>query len=128
MGRSKADSPSATSVTLERATRLSRMLKLIAKSARPRDALLTKLKLDVRGFYRDLKTLRDRGILVSADGDTYRLCEDLGEARSKLPCPDPMLSVAELQVLSKGHTEAHRKLRRLLDSLVGQPVHTNGKH
>lgn len=128
MGRSKADSPPATSVTVERATRLSRLLKLIAKTARPREVLLGKLGLDVRGFYRDLKTLRDRGIDVVVAGDEYKLGEELDQARAKLPCPDPLLSVADLRVLSKGHTDAHRKLRRLLDSLVGPATHHNGKH
>lgn len=128
MGRSKADSPPTTSVTVERAARLSRLLKLIAKTARPREVLLGKLNLDVRGFYRDLKTLRDRGIAVTAAGDSYRLHEDLDDARAKLPCPDPMLSVSELRVLAKGNTDAHRKLRRLLDTLVGPVPSANGKH
>lgn len=128
MGRSKRDTPPATSVTLERAVRLSRLLKLIARSARSRDVLLDRLDLDVRGFYRDLKTLRDRGIAVRVEGDSYRLLEDLDEARAKLPSPDPLLSVAELRVLAKGNTEAHRKLRKLLDALVGPTVYANGKH
>ncbi|MCU0704318.1 MAG: hypothetical protein MUF18_10120 [Fimbriiglobus sp.] len=128
MGRSKTDSPTATSVTLERASRLSKMLKLISKSARTREVLLAKLQLDIRGFYRDLKTLRDRGVLLSVEGDSYRLLEDLDDARGKLPSPDPMLSLAELRVLCKGNTDAHRKLRRLYESLAGAAVHTNGKH
>lgn len=128
MGRSRTDSPHTTSVTLERASRLSRLLKLIAKTARSRDVLLDKLRLDVRGFYRDLKTLRERGIVVTADGDSYRLHEDLDEARAKLPSPDPMLSVADLRLLCKGNSEAHKKLRRLYDSLTGSAVYANGKH
>jgi hypothetical protein len=130
MGRSKADSPPTTSVTLERASRLSKLLKLIAKVARPRDVLLDKLGLDLRGFYRDLKTLRDRGVLLSVTGDCYRLIEDLDDARGKLPASDPALSVADLRALSKGTTDAHKRLRKLYDSLVGASasVHTNGKH
>jgi predicted DNA-binding transcriptional regulator YafY len=128
MGRSKTDSPATTSVTLERASRLARLLKLIAKTARTREALLAKLHLDVRGFYRDLKLLRDRGVLLSADRDSYRLLEDLDDARAKLPAPDPMLSVADLKALSKGTTDAHKRLRKLYDALVGSGVHTNGKH
>ncbi len=128
MGRSKADSPAATAVTLERASRLSRLLKLIAKTARTRDVLMAKLRLDVRGFYRDVKALRERGVLLSVDGDSYRLLEDLDDARGKLPAPDPMLSVADLRALCKGHSDAHKKLRKLYDSLVGGAVQTNGKH
>ena len=127
MGRLKSDSPTATPVTLERAARLSRLLQLIARTPRPRVALLGKLRLDVRGFYRDLKTLRDRGIEVTVAGDSYRLADDLDAARAKLPCPDPLLNVAELRVLSKGSSEAHRKLRKLLDALGGSGG-TNGKH
>ena len=128
MGRSKTDSPAATAVTLERASRLSRLLKLIAKTARPRDVLMAKLRLDVRGFYRDVKALRARGVLLSVDGDEYRLAEDLDDARGKLAAPDPMLTVADLRALGKGHTEAHKKLRRLYDALVGGAAQTNGKH
>ncbi len=128
MGRLKTDSPAATAVTLERASRLARLLKLISKAPRPRDVLMAKLRLDVRGFYRDVKALRERGVLLSVDGDEYLLAEDLDDARGKLPSPDPMLSVADLRALGKGTTEAHKKLRRLYDALVGGAAHTNGKH
>jgi predicted DNA-binding transcriptional regulator YafY len=128
MGRSKADSPPTPSVTLERASRLSKLLKLIAKTPRTREVLLGRLHLDVRGFYRDLKLLRDRGVLLSVDRDSYRLLEPLDDARAKLPSPDPLLSVADLRVLGKGTSDAHKKLRKLYDALVGGGVHTNGKH
>lgn len=128
MGRSKPDSPVTTAVTLERASRLARLLKLIAKTARPRDVLMAKLRLDVRGFYRDVKALRERGVLLSVDGDSYRLLEHLDDACGKLAAPDPMLTVADLRVLGKGHSDAHRKLRRLYDALVGGTRQTNGKH
>ncbi len=128
MGRSKADSPPATAVTLERASRLAKLLKLISKTARPRDVLLAKLRLDVRGFYRDVKALRDRGVILSVDGHEYLLAEDLDDARGKLIAPDPLLTVADLRALGKGHTDAHKKLRRLYDALVGGAAQTNGKH
>lgn len=127
MGRSKADTPT-TSVTLERATRLGKLLKLIAKTARPRAVLMDKLKVDLRGFYRDVKTVRALGIAVDSDRDLYKLTDDLDDARGKLPCPDPLLTVAELRTLSKGNTDAHRKLRRLLDAVAGSAFSTNGKH
>jgi hypothetical protein len=128
MGRSKADSPPATAVTLERASRLAKLLKMIAKTPRPRAVLMTKLRLDVRGFYRDVKSLREWGVLLSVDGDEYLLAEDLDDARGKLPAPDPLLSVADLRLVCKGTTDAHKKLRKLYDSLVGSAVSTNGKH
>ena len=123
MGRPKA-TPAAP-VTLERAARLARLVQAIARAPRPRAALLARLKLDPRGFYRDLKTLRDRGVGVTVAGDSYRLADELEDALAKLPCPDPLLSIAEVRVLARGTTEAHRKLKKLLDALGGG---SNGKH
>ena len=125
MGRSKTDSASS-SVTLERATRLAKLLKLIAKTARPRAELLDRLGIDVRGFYRDLKTLRDRGIGYTAGRDSYKLTDDLDEARDKLPAPDPQLSLAELKALARGNTDAHKKLKKLLAAVVGTAAASNG--
>ncbi len=109
----------AASVTPERAARLSKLLELLSLNGKPRQVLLTKLDLDLRGFYRDLKTLRERGIAVRVGRDIYRLDGELDSARAKLPCPDPYLSLAELEQLSKGRTEAHRKLQKLLHSMLG---------
>ena len=114
----KAPAP-ATSVTPERAARLSKLLDLLSATGKPRQVLLSKLDLDLRGFYRDLKTLRERGIEVRVGRDIYRLDGELDQARAKLPCPDPNLSLAELEQLSKGRTEAHRKLQKLLQMVVG---------
>lgn len=127
MGRPKAEPPT-TSVTLERAIRLGKLLKSIAKTARTRAELMAKLKVDLRGFYRDVKTIRSLGISVSSDRDLYRLTDDLNEARGKLPCPDPLLTVAELRAVSKGTTDTHKKLRRLLDAVAGPSFSANGKH
>lgn len=125
MGRSKTDSASS-SYTLERATRLAKLIKLISKTPRSRAELLDKLGVEVRGFYRDLKALRDRGIAYTATRDTYQLDEDLDEARDKLPSPDPQLSLAELKALSRGNTDAHKKLKKLLAAVVGSAAASNG--
>jgi predicted DNA-binding transcriptional regulator YafY len=125
MGRTKT---APSSVTHERATRLAKFLKLIAKVPRPREVLANKLGLDTRGFYRDVKTLRGLGIAVRSDGDQYHLDGDLDEARGLLPCPDPQLTIAELRTLSRGTTEAHRKVKKLLDALIGSAATSNGYH
>jgi predicted DNA-binding transcriptional regulator YafY len=125
MGRPRSES---SSVTPERASRLAKFVKLIAKTPRSRSVLLDKLDIDLRGFYRDVKTLRALRVGVSNRGDQYQLDEDLDDARGKLPCPDPQLTLAELKQLTKGTTDAHKKLRKLLENIVGSAAAANGYH
>ena len=106
-------------VTRQRAGRLYRLLSLTAESARTRNMLLTRLRVDVRGFYRDLELLRGRGIDVALDGDKYRLQGDLDAALARLPFPDPGLSLRDALTLCRGTTDAHKKLRKKLDSFLG---------
>ena len=54
-----------------------------------RAVLLQRLKLDVRGFYRDVKLLREVGILVELEKGKYTLKGDVEEAIECLPFPDP---------------------------------------
>jgi len=115
-----------SAVTTERAQRLAKLLRLMAaKTTKTREALLGKLRVDLRSFYRDVKLLRERGIAMSTERDTYILEDDLDEATGKLPCPDLGLSVADLKSLAGGKTEAHKKIRRLLAEMLGEQV--NGK-
>jgi predicted DNA-binding transcriptional regulator YafY len=81
-----------------------------------RDALARKLGVDVRGFYRDLGVLRAAGIDVSLTRGGYRLNGDLDEALSRIPFPDPLLTLGEARLLAKGKSAAHRKLREQLSS------------
>jgi predicted DNA-binding transcriptional regulator YafY len=81
-----------------------------------RDALARRLGVDVRGFYRDLGVLRAAGIDVSLSRGSYRLNGDLSDALSRIPFPDPLLTLGEACLLAKGKTTAHRKLRELLTS------------
>jgi predicted DNA-binding transcriptional regulator YafY len=125
MGKNQADA-SATVITPQRAVRLYRLLTLTAESARTRRTLLTRLRVDVRGFYRDLELLRGLGIEVALDGDKYQLQGDLDASLAKLPFPDPGLSLRDVLTLSRGSTDAHRKLRRKLDSFLGPNGHHAG--
>jgi predicted DNA-binding transcriptional regulator YafY len=102
-------------VTPDRFNRLFRLLTLMAEKSLGRDALARKLGLDIRGFYRDLGLLRSSGIGVSLSRGRYRLDSDVHEAVSRLPFPDPLLTLGEARLLAKGKTAAHRKLREELE-------------
>ena len=65
-----------TTVSLERATRLYRMLTLLGRGAQTRAALVRRLRLGIRGYYRDLEILRAVGILVEFSGGKYRLKDE----------------------------------------------------
>jgi hypothetical protein len=118
MGRTrKPTGPPA--VTAGRAGRLYKLLLQVERTARPRDALLKKLKVDVRGFYRDLELLRQLGIQVASDGERYRLDGDLDDALARLPFPDPGLSLRDALQLAQGRTDAHRKLRGRITAFLG---------
>jgi hypothetical protein len=114
MTRSKLQAP--PSLTQERARRLFRFVKMTEGTPRSRDTLMKKLKLDLRGFYRDLSFLRELGILFKADQEKYQLDMNWNQARALLPFPVPILSFEEVEALSRGSTAAHRKLKQLFDS------------
>src|SRR5947209_17980002 len=76
-----------TSITTDRFARLNLLLSLLADSPRPRDELVRRLELDVRGFYRDLEVLRQAGIPVELRQGRYHLDDTLDGARARLPFP-----------------------------------------
>src|SRR5207248_140397 len=78
----------------------------------PRDGLLRRLRVDLRGFYRDLELLRSLGISVGVEGTKYQLLDPLDTALARLPFPDPGLNFRDALVLSRGPTDAHRRFRR----------------
>src|SRR5947209_6346102 len=98
-------------VTAKRAARLYKLLLLLGKGPQKRDALLRRLRLDVRGFYRDLELLHKWGIAVDLTEHRYILEEDADEAADRLPFPDPRLTLGEVRQLAKGRSKAHRKLQ-----------------
>jgi hypothetical protein len=103
------------SVTAERFARLHLLLTLLSRSPQPRDVLVRKLKLDVRGFYRDLEVLRQAGVTVVLAGGKYQLVEGLLEAQKRLPFPDPLLTFGEALQLAQGRTAAHKRLKQLVE-------------
>jgi predicted DNA-binding transcriptional regulator YafY len=101
-------------VTAERAARLYRLLRLLAKKPHTRDQLGAALHLGVRGFYRDLEALRAAEIEVLLKIGRYILVGKLADAIARLPFPDPGLTLGEATQLSKGRSQAHRKLKQQL--------------
>src|SRR4051812_40096121 len=119
MGRKRAEPP-AVALTPSRAARLYRLLTLLGAGPQTRPILLRKLKLDVRGFYRDLEALRSFGIEIHPDElARYGLATDLDDALARLPFPDPGLSVRDALQLASGASPAHRRLRQRVNAFLG---------
>lgn len=108
----------AAGVTPERFVRLYRMVKLLAAGAQTRDALSRRLRLDVRGFYRDLDLLRSSGVSIALTGGRYTLEHDAGDALDLLPFPDPRLTLGAARILSKGRGPVHRALAETINRVV----------
>jgi biotin operon repressor len=106
-------------ITRDRAVRVCKMLTLLSDGPKRRETLIKKLKLNERGFYRELELLRAHGITVDPDGSRYHLLCDLDSALAKLPVPDLKLNIREALILAKGPTSAHRKLQSHLNHLLG---------
>jgi predicted DNA-binding transcriptional regulator YafY len=118
MARKKAGPPPAA-LTTQRAARLYKLLTLLGDGPQTRRLLLTRLKLDVRGFYRDLETLRRFGIEVAPGFDTrYALAGTVDDALARLPFPDPGLNVRDALQLANGTSPAHRKLRQRVTAFL----------
>ena len=106
------------SVTADRAARLYKLLRLLAAGPQKRDTLIKRLRLDIRGFYRDLELLHRSGIAIELAKHRYTLEEEADEAIARLPFPDPRLTLGEVQQLAKGRTRVHRKLQQLVAQIV----------
>jgi predicted DNA-binding transcriptional regulator YafY len=104
-------------VTVERFARLYCLLNLLAAGPQTRARLTRSLKLDVRGFYRDLELLRKAGITVTLAEGRYTLAGDVEDALARLPFPDPLLTLGEAVQLARGRTAAHRKLRGQIEQI-----------
>jgi predicted DNA-binding transcriptional regulator YafY len=110
--------PAPRPVTAERAARLHRLLQLLGAKPQTRDQLMRRLRLDMRGFYRDLELLRASGITVTLTGGRYVLDEAVATAVARLPFPDPRLTLGEAAQLAKGRSLAHRKLKEQIQQIV----------
>jgi hypothetical protein len=116
--RTLRPSPAAKAVTAERASRLYQLLKLLGPGPQTRASLTRRLRLDVRGFYRDLELLRVSGIELVLEKRRYHLNEPVADAVARLPFPDPHLSLGEATQLAKGRSRAHRKLKDQVAQIV----------
>src|SRR5437660_24598 len=87
--RKPSSTPTAAKVTLERAARRYRLLMMLGQGSQTRAALIRRLRLGIRGYYRDLEILRAVGILIELAGGRYHLREELTLALERLPFPDP---------------------------------------
>ena len=107
-------------ISAGRSARLYRLLRLLRDGPKARKILLRRLKLDLRGFYRDLEKLRELGISFVLDDHHYRLARPFESAIARLPFPDPQLSLHEAILLGRGRSPAHRKLRRQVERITGR--------
>jgi predicted DNA-binding transcriptional regulator YafY len=113
----KRSAPARASVTPERAGRLFRLLTLLGAGPQTRMTLTRRLRLGVRGFYRDLEVLRTVGIPVVLLNGKYALAEDAAQAIERLPFPDPGLTLGEARQLARGRSDAHKKIRKQLHQI-----------
>jgi hypothetical protein len=96
-----------------------RLLTHLSEGPQTRRRLLTRLRVDIRGFYRDLEALRGLGIdIVCGLDNKYLLIGSLDNALARLPFPDPGLNVREALQLANGSTPAHRKLRQRVNTFL----------
>jgi hypothetical protein len=111
--------PKSGSVTWERAERLHRLLQALSKGPQTRTALMRRLRLDLRGFYRDLETLRQAGIELRFVDERYLLAGKVQDAVARLPFPDPHLTLGEAILLGKGRSKSHAKLKTQIARILG---------
>jgi hypothetical protein len=116
--RRSPDAEPPPAVTADRAARLCRLIRMTGTRGQPRETLLQRLNIDVRGFYRDLKLLRDVGIVIELVRGKYTLRGDAEEAVLKVPFPDPHLTLGEATLLGKGRSAVHRKVQELLKQVL----------
>ncbi len=111
----------SVNISHARASRLHRLVALLAEQAGDRDALLQTLGVGLRTLYRELDLLNRCAIKINRIGGTYNLKTTLADAQGRLPFPDPQLSFAEMAELAAHPGEAARRLAELLDSVVNRP-------
>jgi predicted DNA-binding transcriptional regulator YafY len=107
------------SFTAERVGRLFRIISRLAEKPLARAALLRRLGVNQRSFYRDLGLLRELGIPVTTAQGRYRLEIDVPSALSRLPFPDPRLTLGQAMALARGRSAAHRLLQSRVAEITG---------
>src|SRR5262249_43497664 len=116
--RSTVSAASGKAVSVERASCLYELVEFLASGPKTRNVLLQRLHIDIRTFYRDLEVLRECRIAVNLSSKKYVLKESVHEAVTRLPFPDPNLTLGEAIQLSKGKSPVHRKLAKLLKQIM----------
>jgi predicted DNA-binding transcriptional regulator YafY len=119
-GKSPRRRPAAH-ITLGRASRLHRLVTLLAAGGRAREQILSQLGIGLRTFYRELDLLRRCGVKIRLLKKQYVLHGTAEEAEGKLPFPDPQLSFAEMAELARAPGAAAQRLAELLASVVAAP-------
>ena len=105
-------------MTPQRASRIYRLVTLLTDDQMGRRTLVSRLRVGVRTFYRDLSYLRVRQVRVDAAGDRYAIRGGLTDALGKLIFPDPKLSFTEAMQLAKGRGSGARKLKDLVKQVT----------
>jgi DNA binding protein with HTH domain len=105
-------------VTPERFARLYLLVQILANSSKTRDFLARRLSVDIRGFYRDLDLLRKAGVPITLADSRYGLAETLEDALSRIPFPDPHLTLGDARLLAKGRTKSHQQLKAQIDQII----------
>ena len=118
--RNRATPSSQPAISSVRAGRLFRLIVLLAAPGKSRPAILKRLKVDLRSFYRDLEKLREFGVEVTVLGHHYCLLTSFTSAVARLPFPDPRLNLHEAILLAKGKSAAHRKLQSQIERITGK--------
>lgn len=106
-------------VTAARVARLFRLLKLLAPGPLARTAVIQKLRINQRGFYRDIEVLRSFGIVLRPQATGYELVGGFDAALDRFPLPDPRLTLGQAQRLARGATPAHQALRAHIARVTG---------
>ena len=111
----------AVHITLDRAARLHRLIRLLGEGPQGREPLLAALGIGLRTFYRELELLRRRGVKVRLVQKQYVLQGTVQQAEGRLPFPDPQLSFAEMAELARHPGDAARRLAEMLAGVVEHP-------
>ncbi len=114
-------------ITLARAARLHRLVSTLADGPSVREALLDRLTIGLRTFYRELDLLKRCGIKIGREGKAYRLKSTMQEAEGRLPFPDPQLSFAEMAELARHPGEVAQRLAEIYRSVVQPPPEPKSK-
>ncbi len=114
----KSTTKTSSAITQERFLRLYRMVELLAAGPHPREKFMHALRLDLRGFYRDLEVLRSAGVSVTSTAGRYVSNQKPADALALLPFPDPHLTLGSARILAKGRTASHRALAERIRTLL----------